>query len=638
MDQFNLDSVRAYYDDYERKLLADYVFGNPRVEGAIKFALSWISDEARRVWDIGRGIGWSSWMIKQHRPKTTVLAVDLSPRLTEIAQSLFSVQGIDYLVGDVTEFDSVEPGTIDVAVLIDVYEHIPCDRRARLHSILDKALAPNGVVILTFPSLRHQAYLRKHKPSGLQPVDEDVTRANIELLAKEAHGYVVHYEEVSVWTDGDYVHAVISRVPGKRAWQENSPLESEGIVLRKQRVLRELGLDVLPGGIFPSHRGDSAICIVSPSLNTYSETFIRAHIEQLPAETHVLYGGHLPTYADDGESLIQKYNVLQRLRFRLKQQSRGLPWDHEAKHERAIERFLQEHQIQAVLAEYGPTGVAMMEICERVGIPLVVHFHGYDAYRDDALGTAGKRYPELFDIAAAIIAVSHDMEKQLIALGAPRGKVHLNPCGVDLSQFGGALSAEASPVFVGVGRFVDKKGPLLTLLAFRTVLDRVPDARLVMIGDGPLWEASKQLARALGVAHAVELPGVQSHGQVAGAMRQARAFVQHSLRTSYGDSEGTPVAVLEACATGLPVVSTRHAGIPDVVLDGETGFLVDEGDVEGMAEAMLRLARDPQLAARMGQAGHRRTEQHFSMEKSIRSLWRIIENSLKGPPICTRIR
>jgi glycosyltransferase involved in cell wall biosynthesis len=111
-------------------------------------------------------------------------------------------------------------------------------------------------------------------------------------------------------------------------------------------------------------------------------------------------------------------------------------------------------------------------------------------------------------------------------------------------------------------------------------------------------------------------------------MRQARAFVQHSVQTSYGDSEGTPVGILEGGAAGLPVVATRHAGIQDVIIDGETGLLVDEGDVDSMAESMIRLGENPVLAAELGKAARKRICAEFSMEKSIDNLWGIIETTI----------
>jgi glycosyltransferase involved in cell wall biosynthesis len=112
-------------------------------------------------------------------------------------------------------------------------------------------------------------------------------------------------------------------------------------------------------------------------------------------------------------------------------------------------------------------------------------------------------------------------------------------------------------------------------------------------------------------------------------MKQARAFVQHSVTASHGDSEGTPVAILEAGAIGLPVVSTRHGGIKDVVVEGQTGFLVEEGDVQGMAERMLCLARDASLAERLGCNARNRICAEFSMENSIDNLSRIMKNAVE---------
>ena len=150
-----------------------------------------------------------------------------------------------------------------------------------------------------------------------------------------------------------------------------------------------------------------------------------------------------------------------------------------------------------------------------------------------------------------------------------------------------------------------------------------------MIGDGPLREECEDLAKTLGLEGVIEFSGTLAHSELETAMQQARCFVQHSVEASSGDSEGTPVAILEAGASGLPVISTRHAGIPDIVIEGETGFLVDERDFERMAEHMILLAQDPELAQRMGEAARRRIADDFSIEGTILRLWRIIEACMK---------
>ena len=376
--------------------------------------------------------------------------------------------------------------------------------------------------------------------------------------------------------------------------------------------------------IDPPAEQNHRICIITPDKNAYSETFIRAHIERLPGAVHCLYGNDV-LYKENGQPLVPPANILQRgLRLILRKIFKT-PVSEETLRHKALKNFLRGNKIEAILAEYGPTGYAVRKVCQDTKVPLIVHFHGYDAYEDKTL-IKFNRYKDLFTAAKAIIVVSKHMRKQLLELGAPIDKVKYIPYGVDVVQFKGAMPQHAMPAFIAVGRFVDKKAPHMTLLAFKKVLEQVPDARLMMFGAGPLLEACQQLSSALKMNGAVSFKGIRSSDEIALGMRKARAFIQHSLQTTCGDSEGTPVAVLEASASGLPVVATRHAGIPDVVLDGQTGLLCDEGDIEGMAQAMLRLAHDPFLAGEMGRKARERVREHFTMDRSIRNLYDVIRS------------
>jgi glycosyltransferase involved in cell wall biosynthesis len=150
-----------------------------------------------------------------------------------------------------------------------------------------------------------------------------------------------------------------------------------------------------------------------------------------------------------------------------------------------------------------------------------------------------------------------------------------------------------------------------------------------MAGDGPLWESTRSLAGALGVADAVDFPGVVSQDQVAAFMKRSRAFVQHSVITRENDHEGTPLSVLEAMASGLPVISTRHAGIPDVVEHGMNGLLCDEGDTTAMAAYLVQLATDPALAGRMGTSGRQRALENHRSETSLARLASILEGAVR---------
>jgi glycosyltransferase involved in cell wall biosynthesis len=373
-------------------------------------------------------------------------------------------------------------------------------------------------------------------------------------------------------------------------------------------------------------------CIVHSQEGSYSETFIRNHVEHLPGDIRPLYGLDLDLFLPGGASLAGKPTLACRLVDSFK--SRVLGIGYRSIRARRVAQYLAKEKVDIVLAEFGVNGVEIMDVCVQCSVPLVVHFHGYDAYAATVLeGAIGRAYRRLFGVAAAVVAVSRDMEAQLISLGAPAERVHYIPYGVDCERFRQCEVATQPPVFVSVGRFVDKKAPYLTLLAFAKCVQRVPESRLVMLGDGPLWEACQRLAVALGCGDAVEFPGVLTPARVAEKMQSARAFVQHSVRPrtglAKGDSEGTPLAVIEAGASGLPIVATRHAGIKDVVIEGITGILVDEGDVEGMAEGMIQMARDPALAAQYGEKASQRVREEFEISKQLGKLGALLASVVR---------
>jgi colanic acid/amylovoran biosynthesis glycosyltransferase len=141
---------------------------------------------------------------------------------------------------------------------------------------------------------------------------------------------------------------------------------------------------------------------------------------------------------------------------------------------------------------------------------------------------------------------------------------------------------------------------------------KAPWAELDFIGDGPLLDECRALAKHLSVADQIRFHGAQPSETVRRLMSQASIFLQHSVTAESGDTEGLPVAILEAMASALPVISTRHSGIPEAVLDGGTGILVDEHDVDGIAAAIAALLSDPVRARAMGAAGRRRVLSRYT--------------------------
>lgn len=381
------------------------------------------------------------------------------------------------------------------------------------------------------------------------------------------------------------------------------------------------------------------VAVVSPKRDAYSETFIRAHVERLPsevAEVIHLHGGHLPLWEDGARPLPPRSL---HAGGRLLGELLGKPGPRAvsllagqlplALRERALARYLRRNGVDVVLAEYGQTGVAMRPVAERANVPLVVHFHGWDAFHEAALEEYESRYRRLFRGVDGVVAGSENLVEQLIRLGATSDQIYRNPYGIDLDRFTPGTPGTVPPQFVAVGRFVEKKAPHVTLLAFGRVAQQFRESRLRMAGDGPLLDSCRSLAVALEIAHQVEFLGALPHEQVAELMQNARCFLQHSVTAPSGDSESTAISVREAMASGLPVVATRHAGILEAVVPGETGFLVDEHDWRTMATHMVGMVEDKELAAQLGKAGRRRAEKAFGMDESISKLAEILAEAAK---------
>jgi len=370
------------------------------------------------------------------------------------------------------------------------------------------------------------------------------------------------------------------------------------------------------------HSKQAKLCIASPLNGEYSETFIQNHIDRLPFDVTTLTGMQLCESSDGSlimESRVQR--ILHPLLAKLGHYDRAsFVSDRQAS-------FLKNHGVKVVLAEYGFTGVKLMDACKKADVPIIVHFHGYDAHNREEIEPCLKNYQLMFKQAAALIGVSRAMVAKLEELGAPAEKIHYVPYFVDSESFAHTSPAGNPPVFLSVGRFVEKKAPHLTLLAFASVLNKVPEARLEMAGDGPLLGSCKWLAKALKIDRAVTFHGPKDHHWVMQAMGRVRCFVQHSVEALNGDSEGTPNAVLEAQCSGLPVVATRHTGIADVVVPDVTGYLCEEGDYQAMAVDMLKVLAltDSELEA-MSLAARTRIMDAFGDAQTIGKLADIIHD------------
>jgi glycosyltransferase involved in cell wall biosynthesis len=264
----------------------------------------------------------------------------------------------------------------------------------------------------------------------------------------------------------------------------------------------------------------------------------------------------------------------------------------------------------------GNNGWRAVPLGRAADAPIVTIFHGTDVTVDLVGDSYGWRYRHLFQAPGAwFLAVAEHLRERLIAAGAPAARTLTHHLGVDGSEFGPDDEARAhGPLRVAlVGRLIEVKGQVHALRAFRSVRARHPDAELHLFGEGPDEEALRAEAASLGLADAVRLRGVVPVETLRRELAAAHLALQPSVTDAQGSVEGVPNGVLEAMASALPVVATRHGGIPEAVRDGETGLLVAERDEDALARALVGLADAPERRAAMGAAGRRRVEEEFDL-------------------------
>ena len=310
-------------------------------------------------------------------------------------------------------------------------------------------------------------------------------------------------------------------------------------------------------------------------------------------------------------------------------------------------REVRPHILHTHTAKAGAIGRLAARLAGDAGPSIVVHtFHGHvlRGYFDPVRSTFFRLLERsLARRTTALVAVSPEVRDDLVGLGvAPREKFTVIRLGIELDERVGSgrnglgpetrrvLGVAETRFVVGwIGRMTGVKRTDDVLLAVRGLRERGVDAVLCMVGDGPDRDRLEQLARDLGVARECFFAGYQS--EIAGFYRLFDAFVLPSV------NEGTPVSAIEALASGTPVVANRVGGVPDVVRDGEDGFLVEAGDVEGAARRLADLAADPALRARLGASGRARVLERYSVARLVDDVDRLYRALLESkglrPPV-----
>jgi colanic acid/amylovoran biosynthesis glycosyltransferase len=281
--------------------------------------------------------------------------------------------------------------------------------------------------------------------------------------------------------------------------------------------------------------------------------------------------------------------------------------------------------VSLIHAHFAPDGLRALPLARFLKVPLIVTLHGYDITKRDE---PSKNYRALWKEADLFLCVSDFIRRSAIEKGFPRDKLLVHYIGVDESKFSAIPenSVKSPNKVLFVGRLVEKKGCQYLISAMREVQDVIPDAKLTIIGDGPLRASLQVQAKTLGVI--CDFLGAQDSTVISRHMHEAAVFCVPSVTAGDGDSEGFGIVFIEAQAAGVPVVSFRHGGIPEAVKDGVTGLLAPERDVSGLAKNIIRYLTDEELRHAAGKAGMDFVHEHYRLAEQTAKLESIYDQVL----------
>jgi glycosyltransferase involved in cell wall biosynthesis len=343
------------------------------------------------------------------------------------------------------------------------------------------------------------------------------------------------------------------------------------------------------------------------------ETFVRDHALALSRYRPLVVGlddrGHVPPGLADRIVLPRSGNGL-----RLRLLGR----------DRSLEARVRAFAPVLLHAHFAPDALLALPMAEALSIPLVATLHGYDVGRTRLRMLASGRLSwmryalfrrRLMARGRMFLAVSDALRSKALAAGFPDERLVTHYNGVDLGTFGASARAPERGLILHVGRLVEKKGTSVLIRALADVRDEIPEARLVVLGDGPLRPRLEAQAAFLGLSNAVSFLGSRPPAEVAAWMKRAWLIAAPSVTAGDGDSEGLPTVLQEAAGCGLPAIGTMHSGIPEAIADGRSGHIVPEGEAVPLARRIVELLGSPRQRLAMGREARAIAEDRFDSKR-----------------------
>ncbi|MCE8424425.1 MAG: glycosyltransferase [Candidatus Methanoperedens sp.] len=299
-----------------------------------------------------------------------------------------------------------------------------------------------------------------------------------------------------------------------------------------------------------------------------------------------------------------------------------------------FKKILKKNNVKLLHAHFGTEAAKYLRLKKSLKLPMVTTFYGLDVSMFPRIPYWKKRYIQLFQEGELFLAEGSHMKKKLIELGCPEDKILVQHLGVDLNKFN--FSPRISPkdgniIILIAGSFKEKKGIPYAIKAFAKVKENHPNIKLRILGDGIMRAQIESLITELGISNSVTLLGYQSHEIFMKEASNAHLFMLPSITAMDGDTEGgAPVSIIEAQASGMPVISSYHADIPEVVVDGESALLAPEKDIETLAKHLEYLVENPQVWERMGKAARKHVEEEYDLIVQVARLEKIYDTLVQG--------
>lgn len=283
------------------------------------------------------------------------------------------------------------------------------------------------------------------------------------------------------------------------------------------------------------------------------------------------------------------------------------------------QKVIEREQPDIIHAHFGYDGFRMYRVAQKTNTPLVVSFYGSDVSRLPTEFDWKRRYKKLAANADGFTAASQLMKSQLIDLGFPEEKIEVIRFGIDVEKFNYQKDFSPDKRLMMVGRMVEKKGFEFALQSVKILNSNGRTVKIDLYGDGPLRGKLENLAKELGIENEVFFHGYVSNGKISNELQNHGILLAPSVTASDDDEEGLPNTILEAMASGIPVIASNHSAIPEAIIDGETGFLVPEREPCAIATKLEKLMDSDTNIQKIRSNARRLIENQYSVERLVQN-------------------